>query len=142
MTILNVARPGVFQVLFRKRQRKALAPVILASWVFAILVSIANACGLVGDVARPKQSETATIPGHEVPDSGAPLACIQFCSDDFPVLGKIKAIQDPPTGAPLIVADLFGDPMQTVAATFSSLEPRLHPPPAIAVNIRFVRLAL
>jgi len=128
-------------VVFCKRRRKAIAPWVLAFWLFAIFVSIAQACGLDDEFAYGPQVEKAMVGGHGS-DAGAPLPCAKFCSDDLPVLAKIKAVQDPPTGQALIAASLVGDSFQTVVVPIPSLLLSPDLPPGIAVNTRFVRLAL
>lgn len=128
-------------VLFCKRQRKFITPFVLALWLFAIFVSVAHACGLDEHLSQVGQSEAAKLGGHDRSDDGASPACHKFCSDDLPVLAKLKAVQDPPTGQALMGPSFVGESFQTVAPV-SSLPPSTDPPPGIAVYIRFVRLAL
>jgi hypothetical protein len=129
-------------VIFCKRRRKAVTPFILAFWLFAIFVSVAHACGLDEDLRQAGRNEVAKVDVHDRSDDGASRACEKFCADDFPVLAKLKAVQDPPTGLALIVPSLVGESFQIAAAPVLSLLPGPDPPPGIAVNIRFVRLAL
>ena len=74
-------------------------------------------------------------------DGDTSPACEKFCADDFPLLGKLKAAQDPPTGYAFLTPAVAGDISPANAAPVS-LWPRSVPPPIIAVNTRFVRLAL
>jgi hypothetical protein len=129
-------------VVFRKRRRKFITPFILGLWLFAIFVSVAHACGLDEDLEHAGLNVTANVSGHDGSDDGGSPSCDKFCADDFPLLAKLKVVQDPPTGQALLVPTLVGEPFQTAAAPVPSLLPSLDPPPGIAVNIRFVRLAL
>ena len=129
-------------MVFYKRQRKAIAPFILAFWIFALFVSIAHACGLNEDLSSAGQSEAAMVGAHDGSEDCASPACAKFCSDDFPLLAKLKAIQDPPAGQGLMVPTFVGESFQTVVGPVPSLLPSPGHPPGIAVNIRFVRVAL
>jgi len=129
-------------VVFCKRRRKAIAPLVLAFWLFALFVSIAHACGLDEHLSHVGQSEAAKVGGHDKSDDRASPACDKFCSDDLPVLAKLKAVQDPPTGQTLLGLAFVGESFQTTVAPVPSLLPSPDPPPGIAVCIRFVRLAL
>ena len=129
-------------VVFGKRQRKTLAPLVLALWLFALFVSVAHACGLDEHLSQVGQSEAAKVGGHDRSDDGASPACHKFCSDDLPVLAKLKAVQDPPSGQALMGPPFVGESFQTTVAPVPSLPPSPDPPPGIAVYIRFVRLAL
>jgi hypothetical protein len=129
-------------VVFCKRQRKAIAPLVLAFWLFALFVSVAHACGLDEQFSHVGQSEAAKVAGHDTSDDGASPACDKFCSDDLPVLAKLKAVQDPPTGQALMGPPFVGESFQTTVAAVASLLLSPDPPLGIAVYIRFVRLAL
>ena len=129
-------------VVFRKRRRKFIAPFILALWLFAIFVSVAHACGLDEDLVHAGLNITANVSGHDGADDGGSPSCDKFCADDFPLLAKLKVVQDPPTGQALLVPTLVGESFQTAVAPVPSLLRSLDPPPAIAVSIRFVRRAL
>ena len=131
-----------FVVIFGKRRRKAITPLILAFWLFAIFVGVAHACGLAESLSHANRSEAAMVGGHHDSDGGAPSACGKFCRDDLPVLAKLKAVQDPPAGQALIVAPFVGESFQATVPPIPSLLLSPDPPPGIAVNIRFVRLAL
>lgn len=128
--------------VFGKHRRKVLTPFILAFWLFAISVSVVHACGLDENIGDAGQGMAASMSSHDGSDDGASPACEKFCSDAFPVLTKLKAVQDPPTGQALLVPALVGESFRIAAAPVSSLLPSPDPPPGIAVNIRFVRLAL
>jgi len=71
-------------------------------WLFALLVSVAHACGLDEALAYADPSVAGQIGGHDGSDAGSP-ACKEFCSDDSPLLAKLKTVQDPPTGQAVIV---------------------------------------
>jgi hypothetical protein len=130
-----------FIVIFCKRRRKAVTPLLLAFWLFAIFVSVAHACGLEDGVAHAAQSEAANVVGHDRPDHSLP-GCAKFCSDDLPVLAKLKAAQDPPAEQALMGSPFVGESFQTTVIPIPSLLRWSDPSPGIAVNIRFVRLAL
>ena len=96
-------------VVFCRRRQTAIAPFILALWLFALFVSVVRACGLDDDLRHAGHSQAASVGGHDGTDDGASSACDKFYSDDLAVLGKLKAVQDPPTGhafvAPQFVVD-------------------------------------
>jgi hypothetical protein len=127
--------------VFSKRRRKTITPFILAVWVFALLASVAHACGLDEAIANAVPSVAAQLGGHDGSDSASP-ACKEFCSDDSPLLAKLKTVQDPPTGEAVIVPILVGGSSQTAITPVSSPFSSPDPPPGLAVNTRFVRLAL
>ena len=128
--------------VFCKRRRKVLAPLTLAFWLFAIFVSIAYACGLDEDFGHAVQTRMANVGGFDRSHADAFPACEKFCSDDLPVLAKVKAIQDPPTGHALLAPALVGESSQVAVARVPSLSSSPDSPPGVAINIRFVRLAL
>ncbi len=65
-----------------------------------------------------------------------------MAATELPVLGKLKAVQDPPDGQALHVPTLVGESFHTAAVPVPLPLACLDPPPGVAVNIRFVRLAL
>ena len=125
-----------------KRRQKAFAPLALAFWLFALVVSVAHACGLDDNFGHAAGAEAAMIGGHNGTDEGAVPACDKFCSDDLAVLAKLKAVQDPPTGQVFVVRHIASGSSQTAVAPVTPLLPSPDPLPGIDVNIRFVRLAL
>ena len=129
-------------MVFCKRQRKVIAPLVLAFWLFALFVSVAHACGIDEDFGHAGLNKTVNVSEHDGWNDGASPSCDQFCADDFPVLAKLKAVQDPPTGQPLIGPSFVGESFQTTVVPIPSLLPSPDPPPGIAVYIRFARLAL
>jgi hypothetical protein len=128
--------------IFCKRRRKVLAPVVLAFWLFAVFVSVVHACGLDENLSRADHSEAAMVGSHEGSDDWALPTCDKFCSDDHPVLAKLKAVEDPPTGQALMVPSSAGEAFQTAVGSVPSLRPNPDPSPGIALSIRFARLAL
>ena len=128
--------------VFPRPRRKFIASLILASWLFAIFASVAHACNLDDDLGRTFHAAAAGAHGHDGPDSDACPGCAKFCVDDLAVLAKLKAIQDPPTGQALLTPAVVGDTLQIAAASVSSVLTSPDPPPGIAINTRFVRLAL
>jgi hypothetical protein len=128
--------------VLRKRNRKFIASFVLAFWVFAIFANVVHACTLDEDLGRPFHVAAAGVHGHDGShDEGCP-GCASLCADDLAVLAKLKAIQDPPTGQTLLTPAPLGDTFRIAASPVSSLLTSPVDPPAIAVNTRFVRLAL
>jgi hypothetical protein len=128
--------------LFRKRWQRFVAPFILASWLFAVFASVAQACGLDEDLASLVRGEAAQINGHGQSHDDPCPACDKFCADDLAVLAKIKAAEGPPTGQAILSPGAAGETFPISAAPVSSTVPPPAPPPGIAINVRFVRLAL
>ena len=128
--------------VFSMRRRRAIAPFILGFWLFAICVSVAHACGLDEDFRNAGVSKTSLVSALCALDESATPACEKFCFDDSPLLAKLTAVQDSPTGQAFIVPAPVGGSIQTVTAPPPLLWLSPDPPPGIAVNIRFVRLAL
>ena len=125
--------------IFAKSNRRAIAPFVLTLWLFALLVSIAQACGLGDHLELASTASTSLHPNSG--DETSP-ACIQFCADDHPVVTKLKALEESPGGsAPFILAPMPDRRLlASVRWTLTVIVP--DPPPGIAVNTRFVRLAL
>jgi hypothetical protein len=128
--------------ILRKRQREFIAPFVLVSWLFAIFVSIANACGLNEYLGQAGPIQTAIVAAHAGSADDASPICDRYCADDLPLLAKVKGVQDPPTEQVLLVAATPGNALQAATAPVSPLLTRPDPPPGIAVNTRFARLAL
>lgn len=128
--------------LFYKRRRRSIALVILASWLFAIFASVANACGVDENLTHSVAGHAAQVGGHDRSGHGASPACDKFCADDLAVLAKVKAVADPPAGEALVAPAVVGQAFPIAAAPVFSAVPATGPLPPLAVNIRFVRLAL
>ncbi len=126
----------------RRSQRRVLAAAVLGFWLFALLISVAHACGLGGELGYSQQIVTVMAGGHVQGDDDALPACKQFCADDSPVLAKLNSVQDQPGGHAMLLPPSLGEPLAARVASAPSLLYRLNPPPGIALNIRFVRLAL
>jgi hypothetical protein len=114
----------------------------LGYWLFAIFISVAHACGLGEDLGYSRQIESAMTGDQGHADDGVPPACKRFCADDSAVLAKMKSVQDQPGGDALLLPPSLGEPLLALAASALSLRDRPQPPPGIALNTRFVRLAL
>jgi len=126
---------------FRRRYRKPLAAVAMACWMFALAVSVIHACGLDADLGQAPRAEAMTMNGQG--DTGSTSSgCDQFCADDFPLLAKLKLVQDQASAQPLLVSLPSVAPMPTSQATVAFLSRSPDPPPVVAVNTRFIRLAL
>ena len=128
--------------VFCKRRRKVITPFMLALWLFAFFVSVAHACGLEAGLEHAGINNTVAVSGHDGPDDGAFPNCDKFCADDLPLLAKLKAVQDPPTGQAFLQAAVIGELFQTPATFVPAMLASPDPPPGIAVHIRFVRLVL
>src|SRR6266567_4540036 len=109
-------------VVFCKRQRKFITPFILALWLFAIVVSVAHACGLDENFGHADLNTSVNVSGHDGLHNGTCSSCDRFCANDFPVLAKLKAVQDPPTGQALLVPVVV-DSFQVAASSVPSLLP-------------------
>ena len=128
--------------VFCKRRRKAVAPLVLAFWLFAVILSVAQACGMGDELAHAGQKGTANVVGHDRSRDGAPPCCAKFCSDDIPLLAKVKAVQDPTGGHALATLSLISKPFPVATAPLASILQEQNLSPGIAVSIRFLRLTL
>jgi hypothetical protein len=129
-------------VCFRRRYRKPIAAVVTACWLFALAASVVHACGLDANLGQASLAQTMNMSGPGGDDDTAPPGCDQFCADDFPLLAKLKLVQDQSGTQPLLISLSSVEPMPTSEATVASLSRSPDPPPVVAVNIRFLRLAL
>jgi hypothetical protein len=128
--------------LFNAHQLKVLTSVTLGCWLFAIFVGVVHACGLDGELGHTQQVVAASIDSQRQGDDDAHPGCEQFCADNLPVLAKLQAVQDQPGGQALLLPSFVGEPLLARMASVPSPLHRPHPPPGIALNTRFVRLAL
>jgi hypothetical protein len=129
--------------VFNKSRRKAIAPVVLGVWIFALMTSIAHACGLLDQLEHVGvRNPVPAVAAHESPGDESLPACDKFCADDIPLLTKLKAVEDSPTGSVLVLAASAAHATWLAPAESTSVVNGPDPPPAIAVNTRFVRLAL
>jgi len=128
--------------IFNKSRRRVIAPVVLGVWIFALMTSIAHACGLLHQLEHVAvENPVVAVAGHESPGDETLLACEKFCADDIPLLSKLKSVEDSPAASvPLVVA--FGSSVHLPAPASSSPAIAGPDPPVIAINTRFVRLAL
>jgi len=129
--------------IFNKSRRRALAPLLLGLWIFALVTSMAHACGLVVQLhhAAVANPISVLLDHQEQGDESAP-ACDQFCADGIPLLSKLKSAEgSPATSAVLVLALAFSTCSPAVQWSLSSVGGP-DPPPAIAINTRFVRLVL
>lgn len=124
------------------RQRKFLASTVLGVWLFALFVGIANACSWdgVSPVLHP-----STVAAHAVDSDmahGLAPSCDDCCSNDVPMLGVLKLIQDPPAGEPLVLAAHHDAGVLPVSASFVRRPRTAHPSPGVPFFLRTVRLTL
>jgi hypothetical protein len=128
--------------LFNVHQRKVLTSVILGCWLFALFVGVVHACGLDGELGRSQHVVAATIDSQRHGDGDTDPGCQQCCADNLPVLVKLQSVQDQPGGQALLLPPFVSEPLLARMASVPSPLHRPHPPPGIALNTRFVRLAL
>jgi hypothetical protein len=128
--------------IFSKRRRKYIAPLTLVLWLFAVFVSIADACGLDRLIAGQGSPHATVGTATTTTDDPTAPACEQFCADDSPVQAKIKALQDPPSGQALLALAFTGPSLQTSVGSSATRPPCPDPPPGIEATILFLRLAL
>lgn len=128
--------------LFSAHQRKVLTSVTLGCWLFALSVGVVHACGLDGELGHPQRAVTASTDSEDQGDDDAHPGCERFCADNLLLLAKLQSVQDQPAGQALLLAPFVGEPLLAWMAPVPSPLHRPHPPPGIAVNTRFVRLAL
>jgi hypothetical protein len=123
------------------RRRRAVASLVLGAWMFALVASLAHACGFAEELGIDRPV-AAALPegGHGDPEGAAPPGCKQFCGDGISALAKLKTFQDQPNAQTLLPLSWLGEVRPTNAAAPALLHPK--PTPSLAVNIRFVRLAL
>jgi hypothetical protein len=65
---------------FRRRQQQRLAAMVMACWLFALLVSVAHACGFDASPSEMTHAEAMTVSGHGDADESTPSGCQQFCA--------------------------------------------------------------
>ena len=128
--------------IFNKTRRKATAPFVLALWTFALLAGIAHACGLGEQLEHAAMGKPVAASPYQASDDGTVPACEQFCADDIPLLTKLKAVEDSPAGSALLITARVSQRYCRASAEAASSVVGPDPPPGIAVNTRFVRLAL
>ena len=128
--------------IFSRTRRRSTTPFVLALWLFALAASIAHACGLGESFHQPSVIQPASVAAHQDPRDGALPPCDQFCADDTALLMKLKAVEDSPTGTVLLASVPGFDALLVASTRTSEPLPGPDPPPGIAINTRFVRLAL
>lgn len=128
--------------LFSKARRRSTTRFVVALWLFALAGGVSQACGLGESLAQAGIANPASVAAHQDPCEDPLPACEQFCADDTPLLAKLKIVGDGPAGSALLVgAPTSGAP---ISAPLRAYKPRpgMDLPPGIAINTRFVRLAL
>lgn len=126
----------------RRRYRKPIAAFVAACWVFALAASVVHACGLDEDLGYANQAEAMSMAGGGKAHDCAQPGCREFCANDVSVVAKLKLVQDQASAQPLLISLPSVQPTPTSEATVGSLSRSPDPPPLVAVNIHFVRLAL
>jgi len=124
------------------RHRKCLTSSVLAMWIFALFVGIANACSCDGVTAVPHQSTAALHVGGESMDHDMAPGCEDFCSNDLPMFSVLQLVQDQPAGQPLVLATHHGLGSRLISAPNLRLARNAHPPPGVLYSLLFVRLTL
>jgi hypothetical protein len=123
------------------RQRKVVTSVALGCWLFAFFVGVIHACGLNEGIDHSQQASAIVIDCQSQGDDDGVPDCERFCANNLPVLAKLQSVQDQPGGTAL-PAPFLGQPFLVRLGTLPPALHRSHPPPAVALITRFVRLAL
>ena len=126
---------------FNAHQRKVWASIALGCWLFAFLVGVVHACGLDEALGDSQHFVTASSENQVGGDENALPGCERFCTEK-PLLAKLQTVQDQPGGQTPLFARFVGEPFLAPIASIPPTLHRPHPPPGIALNTRFVRLAL
>jgi hypothetical protein len=125
------------------RHRKFLTSTTLGLWMFALLVSIANACSWDGVTSVP---HTPTVAAHAVDDcmdhGMAPGCDDEFCSNDVPLLSVLQLVQEQPAGQPLVIETHLDLGFLPISAPILRLARTAHPSPGVPFSLRIVRLTL
>jgi len=124
------------------RHRKCLTSSVLAMWIFALFVGIANACSCDGVMAVPHHSTAAIHGDVETMDHDMAPGCENFCSIDLPLFSVLQLVQDQPAGQPLVLATHHGLGSRLISAPNLRLARNAHPPPGVLYSLLFVRLTL
>jgi hypothetical protein len=124
------------------RNRKRLTSTVLGLWLFALFVGIANACSWDGVTSvSHQQTVAAHSPGDDV-DHGLAPDCDEFCSNDVPLLGVLKLVQDQPAGQSSTLAAQHYVGVLPISAPVLRVARTSHPPPGVPFSLRTVRLTL
>jgi len=125
-----------------RRKRKIFTSSILGLWLFALCVGIANACSWDGVTSVSHHPMLAVHPVDNAVDHDQAPGCDDFCSNDIPVLGVLKLVQDQPAGQPLALAAHYYVGVLPTSAPVLRLARTTHPPPGVPFSLRTVRLTL
>jgi len=110
--------------------------------MFALFVGIANACSWYGVTSV---SHHPTVAAHSVSDDvehGTAPGCDEFCSNDVPLLGVLKLVQDQRAGQSLTLATHYYVGVLPISAPVLRMVRTSHPPPGLPFPLRTVRLTL
>jgi hypothetical protein len=130
-------------VFLSKRRRKGFTAFAMVLWLFAIFVSVAHACGLQVSFRQSNLSEDVVRAGAASSSHGETSPnCDKLCADALPLPTKLSAVQDPSMGDVVLTVSVARESFHASAASILLPSPSLGPPLGIAVNTRFVRLAL
>ena len=86
-----------------------------------------------------------TVNAHAVDradDHDQAPGCVEFCSNDVPLVGALKLVQDQPAGQPLVVLSHYYLGALPIFAPAPCLARKVHPPPGVPFSLRTVRLTL
>jgi len=128
--------------ILNAHRRKVLALVTLGCWLFALFVGVAHACGVDQKLSHPHSSMRASTAAPAYSDEHTVPGCERFCADNVPVLAKLQSANDQPCIQALLLPAFLSQPALLPAALASAALRRQDPPPRIALNTLFVRLAL
>lgn len=122
-----------------RRYGRSVACTVLDAWLLALFVSTAHACDTMP--VAPGEPLTVGMPGAHHDDAAPSPDCRRFCNDDLPLFGKLRLVQDPPTGEPLLIATASRLELTPPLAARVVL-PAPRAPPDIPILLRSLRLAL
>jgi len=125
-----------------QRNRKILSATVLGLWMFALFVSIANACSWDGVTAVQHQPAMAGHADADATDHDMDPGCDEFCSNDVPLLSVLQQAQEPLAGQPLVVATHYGLGILPFSAPAFRLAWTARPSPGVPLSLRIVRLTL
>jgi hypothetical protein len=124
------------------RHREFLTSSVLAIWMFALFVGIANACSWDGVTAVRHQSTAAIHADSETVDHDMAPACENVGSNDLPLLSVLQRVQEKPAGQPLVLATRHDLGSRPISAPNLRWVRHAHPSPGVPYAFRFVRLKL
>ena len=124
------------------RHREFLTASVLAIWMFALFVGIANACSWDGVTAVRHQSTAVILADSKTVDHDVAPACENGGSNDLPLFSVLQLVQDQPAGQPLGLPTSYDIGLRPTSAPTLRWARNAHPPPGVPFSLRIVRLTL